>query len=217
MSQARFEDNSRKNIIAVTSPTEHRKRSNIPQMAGVAAGTAAILLILAFMIWMFRHRRGKAKLKKQAASPTPSQPEPNHAASEIPTLLEIDQNSMVGPIREIEGRGRVELQDELSPTGSGIKFLELAQALPPELCASGHSLEKLPVRTEPRDAISAPSVVSKTDHSSCTSSEVPTVEKHSSSRAKRELSATNEPGTPILSRHSSSALWEIYALYQDSV
>lgn len=215
MSQARFEENSQKNITAVTSPTKHRKRSNIPRTASIAAGTAAILLILAFMIWLFRHRRGKAKLKKQAVPPSPSQPEPNHAASEIPTLLEIDQNSMVGPIREMEDRGRVELQDELSPTGPGIKISELAQGLPAELSAPGHSLERLSVRTEPRDSILASSLPSKTDHLSHTSSEVPTAAKHPSSRAKRELAATNESGRPIISRSSSSLLWEIYASYQD--
>ena len=88
------------------------------------------LLITLAIIFAIRRMRRKISKNPNIDSLEPSTPSQAPRAPTPCLILEIDNNSLCGPIRELPDNGQAELLDHQSPSGSGIETSEMSQPLP---------------------------------------------------------------------------------------
>lgn len=119
-----------KDLVAILSVDETLSDTRRNVTIGTSIGLAALLIILMAIIFAVRRKqRRRSHCSNRVVDPYnhPQQPEELKFSK---TPKEIDENSMVGPFRELPSSGKVELLDETSPSGSGKAILEMSRALP---------------------------------------------------------------------------------------
>ncbi|KAL9630669.1 MAG: hypothetical protein Q9164_006303, partial [Protoblastenia rupestris] len=97
----------------------------------MSVGITVFVLVVALVIALLC-RKSRQKSNKQIGANVPEastlSQEPKKLS--IRSVREIDDNSIVGPIRELPDSGKAELLDEQSPSGSGNEIPEISDTLP---------------------------------------------------------------------------------------
>ena len=136
VSQARFEDGLRENIIAIPSanpPTTPKSQSGLSHnsIIGLSVGLTALLVLIVVLVYFTRKRLRKHSRKNDTSNNSGSPVfSPEIKPANLSALHEIDNNSLV-QFRELPDSGKVELLDENSPSGSGNQISEMPQSSTP--------------------------------------------------------------------------------------
>lgn len=144
VSQARFEEGITEKLVTIHSTTTSSTHVNSKAIIGTAIGAATLMVLIIFAVAFLLIKRRRRTSEKIDANPAAYPLDlKTHT---ICSVREIDNNSTVGEIRELPNNEKYELQDEQSPSGSGNKISEMANALQPvayELRTQRSSMEKL--------------------------------------------------------------------------
>ena len=130
VSQARFEDGLRENIIAIPSanpPTTPKSQSGLSHnsIIGLSVGLTALLVLIVVLVYFTRKRLRKHSRKNDTSNNSGSPVfSPEIKPANLSALHEIDNNSLV-QFRELPDSGKVELLDGNSPSGSGNALHEI--------------------------------------------------------------------------------------------
>lgn len=150
MSQVRLDDGLPANVISIpstilspnqTNPNQsisspsNRRNHNV--VIGSNVGPAVFLLLAVFAItYCFRRSQRKSQKQSEAAVLKASMSVQGLGNLGDPSIREIDDNSMVGPVRELPDTGKSELRNVQSSGGSENVTLEM----PKPISASLHEM-----------------------------------------------------------------------------
>ena len=184
-------------MVSIGSTTAKARSTSRKVIAGASTGATVFVLLVVLVIALFmRKRRQKSNGQNNPDLPGASTFSRKSRGSTICSVREIDNNSTVGPIRELPDSGKAELLDQQTPSGSGNEISELSTALPVvhELRTNRSSVEQFMIQanhTTTCKIFMSPKISRKSASSAGSTDDKPYVETVISASAQRSMIRTS--------------------------